>query len=78
MPDQLFTYYTENSFVIIFINSGNWVAMVIWLEIEIWLIGKGGAKRGDSKEEGVVGGGRNIGAAGFCGLSVCLSVFPLL
>jgi hypothetical protein len=47
MPDQLFTCYIENSFVIISINSGSWGGvMVIKLDIEIWVVGKGGIKKG--------------------------------
>jgi hypothetical protein len=51
MLDQLFTYYIENSLVIIFINSGSWGrVMVIRLDIEIWEIGKGGTKKRGGKK----------------------------
>jgi hypothetical protein len=59
MPDLLFTYYIENSLVIISINSGSWGVMVIRLDIEIWVIGKGGTKWGVGK--GVGGWGKNYG-----------------
>jgi hypothetical protein len=36
--------------VIISINSGSWGVMVVWLEIETWVIGKGGTKREEGKE----------------------------
>jgi hypothetical protein len=48
--------------------------MVVWLEIEAWVIGKSGAKTGIRKC-GEVGGGRDMGAAVFCGSCVCLVVF---
>jgi hypothetical protein len=50
--------------------------MIIWLEIETWVIGKDATKRG--QKEGRVGGERYMGASGFCGPCVCLGVFPLL
>jgi hypothetical protein len=50
--------------------------MVIKLDIEIWVIGKGVTKR-SRKKGGWVGGGRGMGAAGFCGPCVCLGVFLL-
>jgi hypothetical protein len=46
MPDQLFTYYIENHLLIIFINSGIWGGRVIWLDIEIWVPGKGDTIKG--------------------------------
>jgi hypothetical protein len=53
MPDQLFTYYIENPLIIISINSGSWAGvMVVWLEIETWIIGKGGPKREGRKGVG--------------------------
>jgi hypothetical protein len=46
MPYQLFTYYIENPLVIISINIKRWGwVMVIRLQRETWVIGKGGAKR---------------------------------
>jgi hypothetical protein len=49
---------------------------VVWLMVtrvdaEIWVIGKGGTKRGDEKRGGE---GSSTGAAGFCGFCACLSV----
>jgi hypothetical protein len=38
--------------------------MVFRLEIETWVIGKGGTKRGVGERQG---GGRGMEAAGFCG-----------
>jgi hypothetical protein len=46
MPDQLFTYYTENALVIISINSGILgVVLIIRLHIEIWVISESSTKR---------------------------------
>jgi hypothetical protein len=47
MPDQLFPYYLANPLVIISINSGHGVGvlMVIRLDIEIYVIDKGGTKK---------------------------------
>jgi hypothetical protein len=42
--------------------------MVIRLEMEIWVIGKDGTKRGVEKAGSR---GRDIGAAGFCCPDVC-------
>jgi hypothetical protein len=50
MPDQLFTRYIENPLVRIPINShswGEWWVIIISLEKETWVIGKGGNKRGE-------------------------------
>jgi hypothetical protein len=50
--------------------------IIIWLETETWVTGKG-----STKMEGRmywVGGGRGLEAAGFCGPCVCLVVFLLL
>jgi hypothetical protein len=52
MPDQLFMYYIEKLLVMICINNGSG-GMVIRLEIETWLIGKGGTKRGGAKRRQV-------------------------
>jgi hypothetical protein len=49
MSEQLFMYYIENPLVIIYINSGSWGVMVIRLDIETWVIGKDGTKRGLGK-----------------------------
>jgi hypothetical protein len=46
------------------------------LNIETWVTGKGGTKREGRK--GGIGGGRGMGAVGFCVLCVCLGVFLLL
>jgi hypothetical protein len=56
MPDQLFTYHIENPLVMISLNSGSlgWV-MVIRLEIETWVIGKGGTKKRKQKRGGWLG-----------------------
>jgi hypothetical protein len=54
MPDQLFTHYIENPLVIISINSGSLGVMVIRLEMETWVIGKGSTKKGRGKN-GCVG-----------------------
>jgi hypothetical protein len=51
--------------------------MFFRLDVEIWVIGKGGTKK-RGWEKGWVIGGRNMGAAGFCGTCVCLGVFLLL
>jgi hypothetical protein len=48
--------------------------MAIRLEIETWVTGRGGNK-GDGRRGGW---GRGMVAAGFCGLYVCLGIFPLL
>jgi hypothetical protein len=49
MPDQLFTYYTENPLMIISINNGCWV-MVIRLAIDfgelVKVVQKGGWEKG--------------------------------
>jgi hypothetical protein len=45
------------------------VLRVVWLEVETWIIGKGGAKRGGHKGE-MGGWGKMYGAAEFCGPSV--------
>jgi hypothetical protein len=50
--------------------------MVIRLDIDICVIGKGGTKKGEW-EKGWVSGGRGIVAAGFCGPFVCLGIFLL-
>jgi hypothetical protein len=50
--------------------------MVIRLDIEIWVIAKGGTKK-VGQEKGWVGGGIGMEAAGFCGPCSCLSVFLL-
>jgi hypothetical protein len=77
MSGQLFTYYLESHLVIISINSGSWEGLiVVWKEIETWVISKSGAKRGIGKEDGM-SWGRGVGAAGFWG-PVCLRVVPLL
>jgi hypothetical protein len=53
VPDKLFTYYIENLFMIISINSGSWgEIMVIMLNTETWVIGKGGTERDRGKEGG--------------------------
>jgi hypothetical protein len=46
--------------------------MVIRLDIETWVVRKGGTKGGGGKE------GSGMKAAGFCGPCVCLGVFLLL
>jgi hypothetical protein len=51
--------------------------MVVRLNIEIWIIGKGGTNKG-GQEKGPVGGGNSMGAAGFCGPCECFGVFLLL
>jgi hypothetical protein len=38
IPDQLSTYDIENPLVIISINCGNWGLMVVWIEIDTWII----------------------------------------
>jgi hypothetical protein len=65
MPDQLFPYYLANPLVIISINSGHGVGvlMVIRLDIEIYVIDKGGTKTRDVSRG--AGGGRGMGADGF-------------
>jgi hypothetical protein len=68
-------YYIEKLLVMICINNGSG-GMVIRLEIETWLIGKGGTKSGCKKERVV--GGRGIGAAGFCSPYMCWGLFLLL
>jgi hypothetical protein len=45
--------------------------MSVLVEVETWVIGKGGTKGGN-------GWGRGMEAAGFCGPCVCLGVFMLL
>jgi uncharacterized membrane protein YcfT len=45
MPDQLFMYYIENPLIIISINYGSWGVMVISLDIETWVVDKGGTKK---------------------------------
>jgi hypothetical protein len=71
---QLFTYYIENLLVIISTNSGSsgqWI-MVIRLDIEIWVIGKGDTTKGR------VGKGWEVMVdAGFCSPCTCLGVFLL-
>jgi hypothetical protein len=52
------------------------MVMAIRLEVETWVIHKGGTKRKGRK--GWMGERRAMGASGFCGLSVCLGVFLLL
>jgi hypothetical protein len=49
--------------------------MVIWLEIETWVIGKGDPKGGGTGRKGREKG---MGTAGVCGPFVCLGVFSLL
>jgi hypothetical protein len=65
MPYQFFTYYIENILVIISIKSGSWWrVMVIRLDVEIWVIGKGGTqKRG--QERGWMGDDVIWGVLGF-------------
>jgi hypothetical protein len=48
-------------------------ALVVWLEIETWVISKGGPKGGEQKGESG-GSGRSMGAAGFWDPCVCLCV----
>jgi hypothetical protein len=55
MPDQLFTYYIENPLVIISINRGSRRGDGFCLEIETWVIGKGGAKRRVRRGAGSMG-----------------------
>jgi hypothetical protein len=62
----LFVYYIENPLVVISINSGSWGVLIVWLEIETWVIGKSGAKRGFEW-------GRSMGDLGF-GALVCVWV----
>jgi hypothetical protein len=50
--------------------------MVIRLDLETWVIGKGGTK-GGGVEKGQKGWGRGMGIAGFC-QRVCLGEFLLL
>jgi hypothetical protein len=45
MPDQLFTFYMENTFLIISINCVSCGVVVVCLEIETWVNGEGGTKR---------------------------------
>jgi hypothetical protein len=47
--------------------------MVVLLEIETWVIGKGGAKMGSG-----VGWGKGMGVAGFFSPCVCLGIFLIL
>jgi hypothetical protein len=62
MSGQLFIYYLEKPLVIISINSESWEGvMVIRLDIENWVIGKGALKGG---------WGTSMRAVGFCGPSV--------
>jgi hypothetical protein len=51
--------------------------MVIWIEIESWVIWKGVAKRW-SKRRGGVSRGRNVETTGFWGPCLCLGLVPLL
>jgi hypothetical protein len=51
--------------------------MVIRLDIEIWVTGKGGTKNREWEKGGVCGG-RSMGAAGFCGPGACLGACLLL
>jgi hypothetical protein len=51
--------------------------VVIRLNIQIFVIGKGGTKKG-MWEKRWVGGGRIMGSAGFCGPSVCFIVVLFL
>jgi hypothetical protein len=49
MPELLFKNYIENLLVIISINSGSWGGrwlMIVLLEKETWVIGRGGTKWG--------------------------------
>jgi hypothetical protein len=58
MSDQLFTYYIENPWMIISINSGSWgggEVMAIRLDVETWVIGKGGTKKKVWEKGGWVG-----------------------
>jgi hypothetical protein len=50
MLDEVFTYYVENPLVIISINNGSWGVMVIRLDIETLVIGKGGIKKGRGRK----------------------------
>jgi hypothetical protein len=52
--------------------------MVVWLEIESWVIGKGGAKREGHKGVGWSGWGKWCRVAGFCGPCVCWGLFLML
>jgi hypothetical protein len=45
--------------------------------VEIWVIGKGGIKKG-GWQKGWMGGGRVMGTAGFCGPCACLGEFLML
>jgi hypothetical protein len=60
--------------MIISIKSGSWGGNGFWVDIEIWVVNKGGTKEGQ-KEEWM--GEEVWGFAGFCGPCVCLDVFPL-
>jgi hypothetical protein len=51
--------------------------IVIWLEIETWVISKGGANGGTGRGHRV-GGGIDMGTAGFYGPCVCFCVFLML
>jgi hypothetical protein len=51
--------------------------MVVWLETETGVIGKGGAKRRAERRGGVCRG-KGVEAAGFGGPCVCVGVFPKL
>jgi hypothetical protein len=77
MPNQLYPYYIENPLVSIYINGGSWWVIVIGLDIEIWVIGKGHTKK-RGREKGWMGVGRGLAAAGFCDPCACLYVFLLL
>jgi hypothetical protein len=52
--------------------------MIVWLQIKIWVIGKGGAKKGCGKGWGGMGWGRGMGFTVFYGTCVCLDIFLLL
>jgi hypothetical protein len=57
------------------IISGSWGIMVFRLDIEIYVLGKCGTKRGQEKEKM---GRRCTGTAGFCSPYACLDIFLLL
>jgi hypothetical protein len=69
MSYQLFTYYTQNPLVIISTNSGISAVIVVWLELETWVIHKGALI--EQVESG--DGERGTGTTGCCVPFVCIS-----
>jgi hypothetical protein len=77
MLDQSLVYFIEHPLMIISINSWRWGGMVIRLVINFGELVKVALKSGGQKKW-YVGALRGMGAAGFCGICVCLGVFLLL